>query len=286
MRAYAYLNVDHPVVAWGTYRGALVSGRVASPAGRPVSMMFAGIIHSQDNARLDREASIEFVRQRRFPDCVSRLEGMYFFADKADAGDALSWGAHFRAENLAEVDLFPAGTPTRTDSRWISKAETRPDGRFLNDEPGWIDDYWRMESHPSGSAWETIMHGRALVRDITIRERAYDLLAREFPSALDALEIARIGAAVGSDLGQVAAFIADCGDGIYRLEHRIDFRDATNPSVLERIREHIHVHGEPINVKDLAPGREVLCLPDLRRFGCNFRVASVEGRPPLTAVEG
>ena len=52
-QAFAYLDIEHPVVAWGVYRGVLVSAQAsAAPPNCPVSMMFAGIIHHKNNVRL------------------------------------------------------------------------------------------------------------------------------------------------------------------------------------------------------------------------------------------
>ena len=62
-QAFAYLNIDHPVVAWGVYRGVIVSAQVTgTPPTCPVSMMFAAMVQSQNNARFQNELLIDFVR--------------------------------------------------------------------------------------------------------------------------------------------------------------------------------------------------------------------------------
>ena len=82
-QAFAYLNVDHPVVAWAVYRGTLVSAAAvdsaAADSARPVSMMFAGMIQHQANARFQNELLIDSIRRQRHADQVSRLAGMYFW---------------------------------------------------------------------------------------------------------------------------------------------------------------------------------------------------------------
>jgi len=78
--AFAFLDVTHPVVAWGVYRGVLVSARAEDHShGMPVSMILAGMVLHQNNTRLRNELLIEKVRAERFPAMTSRLSGMFFF---------------------------------------------------------------------------------------------------------------------------------------------------------------------------------------------------------------
>jgi len=72
-------------------------------------MMFAGIVQSQNNARFQNELLIDAVRAQQFPQQVSRLWGIYFFEDLAQATQATAWGGHFRRENLAELEVYPIG---------------------------------------------------------------------------------------------------------------------------------------------------------------------------------
>ena len=42
-QAFVFLDIDHPIVAWGAYRGVLVSANAEYQLPQyPVSMMFAG----------------------------------------------------------------------------------------------------------------------------------------------------------------------------------------------------------------------------------------------------
>ena len=70
-------------------------------------MMMAGIVSSQDAARLKNELQIELVRQRSFPTLPSRLSAMYFFESEADARQVGNWGGHFVPENLVDLELYP-----------------------------------------------------------------------------------------------------------------------------------------------------------------------------------
>ena len=158
-QALAYLDVNHPVVAWAAYRGTLVSAATVGAAptdnARPVSMMFAGMIQQQANSRLNNELLIDMVRRQRHSHNVSRLTGMYFFADFSEAKVAESWGAHFRPENLGEFEIHTTSPLTRVDSNWITYAPRDAEGRLRASDLSWIDRYWAGEAHDDGPVWET-----------------------------------------------------------------------------------------------------------------------------------
>jgi len=116
-QAFVFLDIDHPVVAWGTYRGVLVSANAEyHPPQCPVSMMFAGILLHQNNTRLWNELIIEKHRQLHFPRCISRLAGMYFFEDVDTASRAYRWGGHFSPTFLAEVEIHSTSEIYRYDA--------------------------------------------------------------------------------------------------------------------------------------------------------------------------
>lgn len=281
-KAFAYLDIDHPVVAWGAYRGVLVSAHAeAHSLQAPVSMMFAGMIQHQNNARLHNELLIEDVRAQQFPDHVSRLTGMYFFTDEVEANVAQSWGGHFRAENLVEVEVHPVRPYSKVDANWITYAEHDSTGRIDPTKRDWIVKYWAGEPFGAQPVWETIVDGRAVVLSTEARERSYAKLARAFPNSLDTLEIARLGAAVGSDLGQTAAWITCIAPDRFYLAYYLNMRDAENPEFLERLGN----YDGPRNLNDIAPGKETFGLPDFRPFGCEFSTnvigASSSGSYPV-----
>lgn len=266
-QALAFLNIDHPVVAWGVYRGVLVSARAEDHShGAPVSMMFAGMLHHQDNARFYNELLIEQVRADIFPESTSRLTGMYFFTERKCADLALSWGGHFGHDYLAELEVFAVRPASVLDANWITYAPVDESGRILSDRTSWIERYWSGERFDDSPAWESIVDGRAVVWGTELRERAYELLRREFPEALDTLEVARIAAHVGSDLGQVNAWVTQPEPGRFNLAHYMDFRDANEPEFLARF----HSYDGPRNMKDLAPGKATFGVPNFLPYGGNF----------------
>jgi len=266
-QAIAYLNIDHPVVAWCVYRGVLVSARVENHSrGAPVSMMFAGMLHCQDNVRLYNELLIEQVRAERFPAATSRLTGMYFFTDRGCADLAVSWGDHFDHDYLAELEVYPVRPPSVLDANWITYAPLDERGRIPPGQTDWIERYWSGEPFSDAPAWESIVDGRAVVWGTELRERAYEVVRRHFPAALDTLEVARIAANVGSDLGQVSARVTQPTPGRFILAHYMDFRDADNPEFLTKL----HNYDGPKNMKDLAPGKATFGMPNFLPHGSNF----------------
>lgn len=108
------------------------------------------------------------------------------------------------------------------------------------------------------------MDGRAVIFGTEVRQRAYANVARAFPNALDTLEIARLGAAVESDLGQTTAWITRVAPDRFRLAYYLDMRDAESPEFLDRLGK----YDGPRNMKDLVPGKETFGLPDFSPFGC------------------
>ena len=272
-QAFAYLDIDHPVVAWGAYRGVLISAHAeARPPEAPVSMMFAGMIQHENNARLHNEFLIERVRTEKFWHQISRLTGMYFFTDVGQADAALPWGGHFRPENLAELEVHPVGPYSKVDANWITHAEVDGNGRIDPAATEWIEKYWAGEPSSDSPVWETIVDGRAMIFGTELRQRAYDHVARAFPNALDTLEIALLAAEVGSDLGQTTAWIARTSADRFRLAYYLDMRDAENLEFLDRLGK----HKGPRNLKDLAPGKKTFGLPDFRPLGCEFAASADE----------
>ena len=266
MQAFAFLNIDHPIVAWGAYRAILVSSNAEyQPPQCPVSMMFAGIILGQNNVRFCNELLIEKYRQKHFPSCQSRLTGMYFFEERNTAKHAYEWGGHFSPKYLAELELYPTSAIFRHDANWITHAPIDKRGRIKSEE--WIPKYWSGQEYPGKiPVWELIVQGRAVICGTELRERAYQNILKKFPGAVSILEVSRIAAHVGSDLGQVSAWIIRKSERLMDLSFYLDMRDADNPEFLERVQ----LYNGPRNHKDLAVGGEKFQVPDFREFSCQF----------------
>lgn len=271
--AYAFIDVDHPAVAWAAYRGVFVSANAEyHPPQCPVSMMFAGMVLHQNNVRLNNELLIERHRQLHYPRHNSRLTSMYFFEDRDIAERVYEdkWGGHFTPDYLGEFELYPSSTISRFDSNWITHAPLRQNGRIQNEE--WINKYWSGVPYPGKNpVWELIVQGRGVLCGTELRERAYTTVYANCPEAVSILEVSRIAAHVGSDLGQTSAWAVRKNDGTINLSFLLDMRDAENTDFLERVR----LYDGPRNHKDLAVGGEYFSLPDFSAFSCQFSV--VEG---------
>lgn len=267
-KVYAYLDIDHPIVAWGAYRGVLISSNAEqSPPNCPVSMMLAGIVLYQNNARLSNELIIEKWRQDNFPDLPSRLTGMYFFETKRDAELVNDWGEHFSPEYLAEIELYSTSKVSKHDSNWITFAPLDEKGRLT--DTSWINKYWLGLEYPKKiPVWELIAHGRAAICGTALREQAYRNLVKEFPETVAILEVSRVAATLGSDLGQSSAWITKKEDDLLELSFYLDMRDADNSEFLERLS----LYRGPKNYEDLAVGGDMFAVPDFRPYSCTFSV--------------
>lgn len=265
---YAYIDIDHLAAAWGAYRGVLVSAHAESISdGCPVSMMMAGLVSSQNAARLQNEIHIELVRQKNFPMLPSRLSAMYFFESETDAKQVGNWGGHFVPKNLVELELYPTAEPSRHDSNWITYAELTPKGTLASLD--WIHSYWRSEPFDSRApVWELLAQGRAVVCGTSLRERAYNIVKSRQPLTVSILEVSRLAAHAGSDLGQTKAFLVSNPDGTTSINYYLDMRDAENPALLARLAQ----HDGPKNFKDLAVGGDKFQVPDFREYSSTLNI--------------
>src|SRR5262249_11452447 len=219
---------NDPVCAWATYRRVLVSAQEAPGF---VSIWSAGIMRTESPQRLAREFALEQYRRLFHPEKISRLQGMFCFLDLKSAEGALSWGGpgnHFRPEYLAELSLTHAGQRRdRFDANWV-----------VNEPGDWISRYWAGEGYPAKEPiWETLIDGRMVVLGTDLVTRAYDVIKRRFPDSLTFLEIARIAARVGSDLGNIFAHLREDSDDLV-LSYGMDMREAGDPEFLSKLERY------------------------------------------------
>ena len=275
--AWAYLNVRHPICAWAAYRGVLVS----APTDPGFLSVWAASMLATDNLpRVKRELSLEAWRQSNFPQLISRLTGMYCFTDLRSAELALQWGRpenHFRVENLAELSFAQAQiTGARHDANWIAHSSGS----------NWQGNYWQGIPHPEYEPiWETLVTGRLYILGTAIRAKAQNLLTRKFPDSVVLLESARVAAWLGSDLGNVAAFLFDRRKTV-RLEYMIDVREAGDKSLADRMRATTEVQGVPIDTEVFQKALQIGAFktPDFRSYGFSKPKSALpfipRGKPP------
>ena len=264
--AYVYLDIEKPFVAWAAYRGILVTPPKEHQGA--VSVWYADLLRYIGYPHWETEMALEELRREKFPKRNSRLRGLFCFPDIESARAAPRlWNSsakdYFKPENLAEINLSETHGRDRLDSNWITYAK----GAGL-DPAKWMESYWLGRPYPKEDpVWEVILEGRAMVLGTELRNKAYDLVKGCWPDSLGMLELSRLAAWAGSDLGTIHAFIID-SENHYSLNFYINMEDSDNPEFNAKISELIET-GHPVNWEDIKPwqgqdsyGR----LPDLMPF--------------------
>jgi hypothetical protein len=219
-----------------------------------ISLWLATHLKRENKPWLDVEAELEFQRLADFRHRVSRLRGLYVFGDRESAERALGWsGRHFRTEYLAEL-YIPHGLhpQTRLDANWITFALQ---GSHPHD---WKQRYWSGEAYPDGDPiWEYLVDQKAYILGTELRARAYDVIERNAPRSLFMLELGRLAAAVGSDLGNVTCYLrtTPSDDQAYG-EFVIDMREGNDPAFLAKL-DRLAKSGFDINRVALQSGEMV-----------------------------
>ena len=258
---FAYLDIDLPYVAWSAYRGILITPSSAQvPGGRFVSWWLCNLLRNP--VHLERELALERVREQQFPERISRLVGLFCFMDKTCAVRAVRWGGHFRAENLVELSFSEAKGRDQLDANWITYGAKSP-----NKE--WMSRYWQGDPYPYAEpVWETLVEGKVVVLGTDIRERAYQVVCATWPDSLMFLEISRLGAWIGSDIGSINVFMADELERSHEFRFMLDMRDANDPGFLERLTQ-LMASDHPVNRAAFGPHYEqgsFGCTPDMTPF--------------------
>lgn len=280
MRAFAYLDLNHPPVAWAVARGMLVSGDQMSESAGPISHMFAGIIEHGNNSRLFNELLIEGVRLRKFPSSVSRLQGMYFFTSRAEAlshVNDVNWPDYFLDENLVEFELYPSGEPTTVDANWITFAPRGIDGRVSSSDVSWIDLYWSKQPYNDVPVWETIATGVAVLLNADVRRRCYDLLTKKFPQAIIPLLMARIAGETGTLGGVIVPWLSSEDEQIMKLAYYYRDTEFHEPVVISKLAEHPDIGTLGALMRDNATWETPDFSPWAKRFRVEARRDLVEG---------
>ena len=132
----------------------------------------------------------------------------------------------------------------------------------------WIPRYWQGEPYPNAEpVWETLVEGRATVFGTKVRERTYKVVKPCWPNSLMLLEIARLGAWIGSDIGSISVFMADGGED-YRFTFGMDMRDADDAEFLARL-DPLLKSDDLVNWADITTHYEAGnfgCVPDMTPY--------------------
>jgi hypothetical protein len=215
---YAYLNINHPMVAWevaiGRIRSACDLGMEAENFG--ISLWQYNLLRrAKDGAskRFLNELKLEKTRQNVAPDSVSRLRGVYFFESERDAYAAIErWRIPQNKHYITAVN-FSANKTTRVDSEWITSY-------LLSDESDWMQRYWAGETLGQKPLIEVLASGIGLVQSAELREAAYRSVLGSSPEATPLLSMAACAFkhARLETLAQTVPGVIKCAEGI-----KIDF---------------------------------------------------------------
>ena len=275
---FMYLDVDNPLIAWNVYRGVLVSQRLVQqsmtdafvPA---LSMTAAKMFMERNWPRLDFEHELEITRARDFPSKVSRLRCLFVFDEPESALAAAtneSWGGHINEEYLTDVGVSAAPNFTRVDANWISwMLQVRQ-----SDEYDWkigVRPYWMGQICPHfyQPIWEVLLDGAVTIWGTALRQRAYEVTKQRSPSALSLLELSRLAAGLGSDLGHVSALVT-AEDEKQLLSFHIDMRDADNTVYIDQLAAYIKANPINVNFHDLAVGDDKFGRPNFVLYSYVF----------------
>lgn len=275
MQAFAFLDLEHPPVAWAVMRGLLVSVKDVSPIESKgfVSFMLAGMIENENNRRMFNEFVIEWIRATNFPKNVSRLQGMYFFRTRAEAEARIGderWPSYFRYENLLEVELHLLEPPTVVDANWITFAPRERDGRIRKGDLNWITRYWNGEPYNDAPVWELICNGTAVVPDTDVRRRCFARVKEVFPHAHIPVLMARLAGEAGSRGGLITPFLLREDEEFIRLGYVWSNAEFSDPEVIAKIAE----HPDSGYLGRLMFENETWASPDFRRWGRLIRLGT------------
>lgn len=255
--ALANLNIENPLVAWLVYRGHLVSSAQVHEQALGFWLMRALSAQASTGHRaavFEDELVLDALRATHAPDAVSRLRGLYLFDDAASAERAVSsWGGSFHREALVEVGIREDSRYSRHDAEWLTT-------RLGGDDRSWMVPYLQGEPSASEPIWELLVDGRAVVFGTELREAAYQVVKRAWPKTMALLELGRVAAGLGSDLGVIAPMVIGQPDD-FRVDFFVNLVDAESPEFLERFGK----YDGPKNTADLGP-ESALVLPDLRPY--------------------
>ena len=272
-RVFAYLDLDHPPVAWAVMRGMLVSADLVAhdSSNGFISFMHAGMIEHQNNSRLFNEFIIENIRLAAFPDVISRLHGMYFFGSYDEAisrANDPNWPPYFKSDNLVEFELFSPEKVTIVDSDWITYAPLDSSYRIKTDNLEWVMHYWKGEARSSNPVWEYIAKGTAIVLDEKVRRRCFSYLKGRFPECEIPILMARLAGEAGSRGGLIAPFLKRATDSIIQLQYLSYDADFHDDEVIENISK----HPDSGYLGRLMAENETWKSPDFRQWGREFRM--------------
>lgn len=212
------------------------------------------------------EFLLETIRQKYFPDHPSRLGGLYFFENAADAIRAHGeWGFCFSQDYLSEIS-FNCSSYCRVDSEWITHCIDKKTGT------DWMVNYWSGAPYGDTPLYEIVAEGFGVIKDLKIRNAAYSKYFFQHRDTTPLLSMACCAFSKGGfdNIAQVTPFLS-LSDNIISGSFLINMHDFNT-----REKEIVDKLGECAKNDELP----LMVLPkDENAF---FRIPDLNKRPEYT----
>lgn len=277
---WAFLDISDPLVAWEVYRGIIIAPDCYLIEEYPgISFWQVNLFKKINSVMSINEIKLECIRQKYYPNAISRFRGLYCFESEYVASEtAKFWGNrnHFSSFCLSELSI-PNGSPSsKLDSNWISF--------YLGKEStsqNWMHSYWSGEVCPLAESprWELLVVARADVLNKELRKQAYENLKKKNKlSVLPLMELSRIAAYIGFDLGHCCPYVFELSNNRFKIADIFDRRDANNPLFLEALSKYFDdPKNKPfINWNDYNKLKfsDTICVPDTTERNFEFELSS------------
>ncbi|MFA6017033.1 MAG: hypothetical protein WC744_03020 [Patescibacteria group bacterium] len=238
-KLWVFLNTDFPPAAWETYRGEMISSEcISDKSFLPLSFWAVSYFrdHKDNLLNAKNEEMLELIRETYYPSQVSRLLGLYFFENETSAKKGICWG--FNKKYLTEADLEYNSTTdiTKVDAKWITKNITKK-----HNDNDWMKRYWSGQPFDNDPDWELIARGKAKILDINVKNKAFLTIKKLYPYSLDLLEISKISAKLGYELGHSVPFIGGT-QARHKIQFIMDVREINNKKFLKDFYNYVNSH--------------------------------------------
>lgn len=263
---FVYLDIhSHPLVAWNTARGVYCSVDCLgeNKPGLALSLSMANMMKGSED-RLRSEMAIELVREKLFPEHVSRLRGVFVFDDVDSISNLWyggEWGGHFQDRYLTDVGVS-ANRSCRLDANWIM--DIMDSSNKLTTE--WLEctkNYWQGTPHPTKKPiWERIVEGWITIWGTNIKEQACTEIFTYWPKSLKLLEYSCNAAITQSNDGVAAAFLTTEENHI-SIDFYLRMVDVKEKSTFERMDEYFNSHPEH---RASTNAELIFCTPDMSDY--------------------
>lgn len=271
---YCYVDYHNPMAVWNIARGAFDSPAMIENGNVPLlSMNFAGLLGNQNANRLISELSLDSFRQINYPNCVSRLRGIFIFDDQESIcrfWEKNDWGQHFRDEYFTSIGASTYKS-TVLDSSWISNI-FNVDGSLKDDWEQYAHGYWSGQAYNDSPIWERIIEGTITIWDQDARINAVQEVSSMWENSALLLHYACACAAYGSNDGQVFPHLMRDNEN-YTMQFYFKAEHMHDGEFIRRIMENLNTIPS-IDTGIVYPvNNETANLPDLSGFGTTFSSA-------------